>query len=84
MTPQPGSFVFQIDHGIAPQGQRYQRVTRRRVLTVSADRLALSGAELLTEDGWTPCDGMMGLDLGLSMDSFRQRFTTRAPGGAAA
>lgn len=85
MKPQPGSFVyiteFQTDH----QGQRWQKVWRRCVLSVTDDRIALSGAEAMRlpldapgDFEWMPCGGIQGMDAGMSWDRFAERgYSTR-------
>ncbi|HBO14282.1 MAG TPA: hypothetical protein DD491_15960 [Halieaceae bacterium] len=80
MKPQPGSFVYQSEFSTDHQGRRWQKVWRRRVLTLTDDRLALSGAELMTvpldapgDYDWQRCSGMLGMDLGLSIERFHER-----------
>jgi hypothetical protein len=71
-----GDFVFQTEDHRDRQGHRLRTITRRRVLSVTDDRIALAGAERMTvcldhpEEGeWTRCGLVLSRDVCLSFEA---------------
>ena len=85
MKLKSGDHVFQSEWQTDPQGKRWQKVWRWRVLSCTDDRIALAGAEVMTlpldapgDPVWEPCSGMLAMDSTLSWDRFGERgYSTR-------
>ena len=80
MKLRTGDHVYQCEYSTDHHGQRWQRIWRRRVLSCTADKVALSGAEVLSimldapcDYVWEPCTGIMGMDTSLTLERFSER-----------
>jgi hypothetical protein len=80
MKPAIDSYVYQTEFQTDSNGNRWQKVWRRRVLDMTQDRIRLSAADSMRlpidwpgDFDWEPCTGMQGMELSLSWHRFGEK-----------